>query len=144
MSKKKQDQEITLEVFRKMNEAEQQALPSKDYMRLLSEQQEADQTAANLKEAEQIKAKHYKAIGGRGVFLLEVGDARAWLRNVDRKLLSMLTASASDPIEQCELLIDNLWLEGDERLKNDDDFFLGAVNQLKQLMHVKTGSLKKF
>lgn len=143
MSKKKNDQEITLEQFNKMSEAEQQALPSEKYLQLLAEQKAAERKRADLAESAKIKEKHYKAIGGRKVFLIEVDDARAWLRSVDRKLMSMI-AAITDPIEQAEVLLENLWLEGDERLKTDDEYFLGAVNQLKSLIHVKLGNLKEF
>lgn len=145
MSKKNQSEnkEITLDDFIKMTEVEQQGLPSEKYLQLLSEQKEAEKRRADLKEAEQIKAKHYKAVGGRKIFLIEVDDAKAWLKSIDRKLMSMI-ASVKDPIEQAEILLDNLWLEGDERLKNDDDYFLGACNQLQSLIHVKVGRLKEF
>lgn len=141
MSKKKK--EISLDQFLKMSEAEQQALPSEQYMQLLSEKKEHEKHQADLKEMEQIKAKYYEKIGGRPIFLIEVDGARAWLKSIDRKLMSMISGE-TDKIEQLEMLLENLWLEGDNRLKNDDDFFFGAIAQLRQIMQVKAGYLKKF
>ena len=139
----KETQPISLDKFLKMTEEDQQKLSTEEYVRLTSEKHEHETLQANLKEAEKIKAEHYKKIGGRAIFLLEVDGVRAWLTSVDRKLMSMV-ASVTDPIEQAEVLLENLWITGDERLKNDDEYFLGAINQLKSLMHVKVGALKKF
>jgi hypothetical protein len=40
-------------------------------------------------------------------------------------------------------LLNQLWLDGDEEIKTDDDLFLAACSQLDDLMRVKEAEIKK-
>lgn len=127
---------ITLEMFLKMSEAEQQALPSKQYLQLLAEKEDAEDAAFAATLKTKYKVPH--------VYVLKVEDAKGYVKGVDRSIMSMVMATGKGAIEQCETLLENIWLEGDSRLKDDDEYFLGAINQLKAMMYVKVGSLKKY
>lgn len=135
--------EPTLAEFEQMSVEEKKELSQSIRESLEQQKAMADKAIADVAEAEAIKKK-YPEKTKRGVFLLQVGDARAWLKNIDRTVIAMVTATADDPIESTELVLENLWLEGDERLKDDDDYFIPAIQQLKGLMRIQTGSLKKF
>lgn len=131
------DPAIPLGEFARMDQETHDKLPTHIYLKLQADKVEAD----NKEAASAMKSKH-KVFN---VFLLEVDDARAWLKGMDRDIIKMVHATAGDdPIEAAELLLENLWLEGDERLKKDDDYFIPAVNQLKELMQLKTARLKKY
>ncbi len=69
--------------------------------------------------------------------------AVAYLKNPTRKIISMATAvGGKDPIKFGELILQNCWLGGDERIKTDDDLFLAANAVLGDLIKIKTATLK--
>lgn len=93
--------------------------------------------ALETKKAE-VKAKHPKA------HMLTVEGKYAFLQPMDRKVLSMAqTLGGLDDVKIVELLLDALWIEGDEEIKVDDDYFIPAISQIKDLMKVKTATLVK-
>lgn len=142
MSKAKK--EITLAEFEAMAEEQRNELSAADLARLSLEKKLSDQDKADKAEAEAMKIK-YKAKAPNGVFCLQVGDAKCWLMNMTRQLVSMVATSAgSDPVEAAELILENCWLEGDERIKEDDEYFLEAITLLQQLRTSKVGSIKKY
>ncbi|MEM6734480.1 MAG: hypothetical protein AAF620_00280 [Bacteroidota bacterium] len=101
-------------------------------------------------EAEKIKKKHRQS----KVYLIEVfGDEedekevyRAWIRKPNLQEFSAFTSMAakSEVIPGGKVIINSCFLEGDEEIKNDDDIFLGAVNQLEELLKVRSATIKKF
>lgn len=133
----------TLADFEAMTEEQKLELSAADLARLTKEKKEAEELAAEKAEAEAMKTKYTKS-APNGVFLLKVGDAKAWLKNMDRRLVSMVAAAGSDPVEAAELILENCWLEGDERIKTDDEYFLEAITQIQALRTSKIGSIKKF
>ncbi len=67
----------------------------------------------------------------------------AYLRTPSRKIISMATAvGGKDPIKFGELILQNCWLGGDERIKTDDDLFLAANAIIGDLIKIKTATLK--
>jgi hypothetical protein len=101
------------------------------------EQAAADLAAYNAKIAA-IKAKFPNC------FEITVGDKTAYLKGVDRKTISMATTIAGeDKVKICELILDACWIEGDEEIRDDDEYFLGAMAQIQGLISIKTSSLKK-
>ncbi|MDX9703932.1 MAG: hypothetical protein RBU23_12950 [Candidatus Auribacterota bacterium] len=66
-----------------------------------------------------------------------------YLRTPSRKIISMATAvGGKDPIKFGELILQNCWLGGDERIKTDDELFLAANAIIGDLIKIKTASLK--
>lgn len=85
-----------------------------------------------------VKAKHPKA------HLLKVDDKIAFLKPMSRQVLSMATTIGSgDEVRICELLLDACWIEGDEEIRTDDEYFIPAMGEIKLLMTVKKAELVK-
>lgn len=101
-------------------------------------------------KAEKIKAK-YKV---RKVYVItvqgEAGDSKAeyqaWIRRPDLKEFSMFTTmvAKNEVILGGKTVLNTCFLEGDREIVDDDDIFLGAVNQLEELMNVRSASIAKF
>jgi len=109
--------------------------------RLLDEQQ-----LNEFKERHKITAKQLADWSNqhRGTFTLKVGDKFAILRKPTRKDLSMMkTLSAGDEVYAKELLLDAVWLVGDEEMRTDEDYFLNAITVLDNLVEAKSVELKK-
>lgn len=51
--------------------------------------------------------------------------------------------SQGDDVAAKELLLDAVWLEGDERIRQDDDYFFNAFSLLDNLIEAKVSELKK-
>ena len=67
----------------------------------------------------------------------------AYLKTPSRKIISAATAiGGKDPIKFGELILQNCWLGGDERIKTDDTIFLSANAVIGDLIKIKTASLK--
>ena len=78
------------------------------------------------------------------VIVLKVGDKTAFLRKPDRKILGMARSlGEGDYIRINELILDAVWLEGDEEIRTDDDYFLNAIPSLEGMIDKKEVKLKK-
>lgn len=78
------------------------------------------------------------------VYQIECEGKVGYVRKPDRKVLGAAAVVGSkDPIKYNEVLLNNIWLGGDEELKNNDDYFLGVSAQLADLIEIKEVSLKK-
>lgn len=77
------------------------------------------------------------------VYLIEVEDKACVVRKPNRKDLSFAMLLKDDPIKFNETLLNNLWVDGDEELKTNDDYFLAVSSQLGELLQIKEASLKK-
>jgi hypothetical protein len=78
------------------------------------------------------------------VFEARIEDSVGYLKKPDRATIKAMAACAqSDPIRSSEILLENCWLGGDERIKTDDSKFLAVVGQLSQLVEIKSAELKK-
>ena len=76
---------------------------------------------------------------------ITVTTVKAYLKTPNRKVISMATAvGGKDPIRFGELILENCWLGGDERIKTDDDLFLSANAVLGNLIKIKTASIKNY
>jgi len=103
-----------------------------------------------LAQAEKIKKK-YKI---KKTFLIEVEDedsededawVKAWIRKPTLKEYSAFSKiSQNDNIGGLKVLLTNIFLEGDKRILEEDDFFLSAMTQLEQIISVQTSRIKKF
>lgn len=77
------------------------------------------------------------------IYLIEVEDKACVVRKPNRKDLSFVMLLKDDPIKFNETLLNNLWVDGDEELKTNDDYFLAVSSQLGELLQIKEASLKK-
>lgn len=77
------------------------------------------------------------------IYLIEVEDKACVVRKPNRKDLSFAMLLKDDPIKFNETLLNNLWVDGDEELKTNDDYFLAVSSQLGELLQIKEASLKK-
>ncbi len=68
----------------------------------------------------------------------------AFLKNPSRNIVSFYLAKIStDPVTAREVLLQNCWIEGDERLKTEDSLFYSTFPYLDSIMEVYEGVLKK-
>jgi len=89
-------------------------------------------------EIEALKQKH------KTVFELVVDDAVCYLRKPGRQDLSAASSlSNGDGLLFNEQILNDCWLAGDERIKNDDDYFLSASAKISGLLETKVAELKK-
>ena len=77
------------------------------------------------------------------IYLIEVEDKACVVRKPNRKDLSFAMLLKDDPIKFNETLLNNLWVDGDEELKTNDDYFLAVSSQLGELLQIKEATLKK-
>lgn len=78
------------------------------------------------------------------IFKLTVEDKVAYLKKANRKTLAFATSTASkDPMKFNEIILNNCWIEGDEEIKTEDSYFLGAMQKLAELIQVKEAELVK-
>ena len=70
-----------------------------------------------------------------------VGFLKKPTRNVTAKAMSLY--NLNKVLETGEYLLQNCWIDGDERLINDEDVSMAAAVQAKNLVEFKTGSLEK-
>jgi hypothetical protein len=86
-----------------------------------------------------LKAKH------GDLFLITVEDKAAIFKRPTRKALSYAAkAGEKDPLAFNEVIMRDTFIEGDKELMEDDGYFLGAANQIAEIVSVKTSSLEKF
>lgn len=90
------------------------------------------------KEIEDLKAKHGQ------LFMITVEDKACVLKKPTRKVLSMASSVASkDPMKFNEIILKNCWVDGDEEIIKDDDYFLGASQKIAEIIEFKEAELVK-
>lgn len=93
-------------------------------------------------EATKAQIEKWKKLHG-DVFRLEVGDKACYVKRPTRTQIAMITEMGTNQISEKELLLTEVWLDGDEEIKTDDAYFLGAIVELNGLIQIKAASLKK-
>lgn len=96
------------------------------------------------KRAEELKKTHNNVFA----VVVKVSDeeyAVAYLKKPSRQVLSAsMSLVEQDPIRSDEIILQGCWIEGDERIKTDDDLFFAVTPHLRKLMEFKTAELKKY
>lgn len=70
--------------------------------------------------------------------------AVGYVKKPNRKVLSAtISLIERDPVKATEILMENCWIAGFERIKTDDELFFGASAGMGDLIKVRTGALKK-
>jgi len=73
-----------------------------------------------------------------------VEDKIGLFKKPDRKIISMASAvAATDPLEYVATVAENCFVEGDRELLDQDDYFLGIVPVINELVETKTATLLK-
>lgn len=85
--------------------------------------------------------KEWKAKHGE-LFEITVEDKSCILHRPTRKDLSYASA-VKDPIKMSEVMLNALWLAGDEEIKEDDSLFLAAIQKMQEILEVKEAEIKK-
>ncbi len=78
-------------------------------------------------------------------FKIEFEDGKeVYLRKPKRKELGYAMSKVqTNPLGFAEVILQNCWLGGDEEVRDNDSYFLGASSQIDELMEVQQASLKK-
>jgi hypothetical protein len=78
------------------------------------------------------------------VFEVVIEDSVCYLKKPDRKTLSFATSFGDkDPMKFNEVMLENCWIAGDERIKTDDEYFFACIGEMEALIQVKEAQLKK-
>jgi hypothetical protein len=78
------------------------------------------------------------------LFKLEFEDKVAYLRKPDRATLkAAMSKVLTDPIGFAEVILKNCWLDGDEAIKKDEEYIMGAVSPLNNIVNARTAELVK-
>lgn len=85
--------------------------------------------------------KEWKAKHGE-LFEITVEDKSCILHRPTRKDLSYASA-VKDPIKMSEVMLNALWVGGDEEIKEDDSLFLAAIQKMQDILEVKEAEIKK-
>jgi hypothetical protein len=76
------------------------------------------------------------------VFKYEVDNKVCYLRPVDRNTYSLAASKvATSPAKFNEIVIEKIWLGGDEEIRKNDEYYFGLIDFAEELMNKKKGSL---
>jgi len=87
------------------------------------------------------QVKEWKAKHGE-LFEITVEDKSCILHRPTRKDLSYASA-VKDPVKMSEVMLNALWVAGDEEIKEDDSLFLAAIQKMQDILEVKEAEIKK-
>ncbi len=76
------------------------------------------------------------------VYRYTVDDKTCYLKSVSRELYARAATKVStSPAKFNEVIIEGVWLGGDEAIKNEDGLFFGLSDFVEQLMNKTKGEL---
>jgi hypothetical protein len=89
--------------------------------------------------------KGWKAANKNGIAEIESGEFKAYIRRPSRNDMRELSAQgkSTDPVTYTEIILDLLWLGGDEQIRTDDAIFFGAMDIVQDVLDVQSATLKK-
>lgn len=85
--------------------------------------------------------KEWKAKHGE-LLQIDVDGRSCILHTPTRKDLSYASV-VKDPMKVNEVLLNQLWVAGDEEIKTDDSLFLAVCNKMEEILKVKEATVKK-
>lgn len=89
--------------------------------------------------AEQIEG--WKKTYGK-VYAYKIEDKIAYLRPVDRNTYALAASKVTtSPAKFNEIIIENIWLGGDEDIRKVDSYYYGLIDYVEELMNKKKGTL---
>lgn len=76
---------------------------------------------------------------------LTVGDKVGYIHDPERKTLSraMNQIAQNNIVGGVETILENCWLGGDEAIKINDRYFMGAANIIDKLIQAESATLEK-
>jgi len=78
------------------------------------------------------------------IFEVVIDDAVCYLKKPDRKTLSFASSVGDkDPMKFNEIMLDNCWVAGAEKIKTDDSYFFACIEKMEVLIQVKQAEIKK-
>lgn len=90
------------------------------------------------KRIAELKAKY----AGRELYQITVEDRSCILRSPTRQDLSYASV-VKDPVKLSEVLLNQLWVDGDEEIKTDDSLFMAVSAKMEDVLKVKEAEIKK-
>ena len=87
-------------------------------------------------QIEEWKAKHGE------LFEITVEGKSCVLHRPTRRDLSYVSV-VKDPVKMSEVMLNQLWVAGDEEIKTQDDLFLAAIQKMQEVLEVKEAEIKK-
>ena len=87
-------------------------------------------------QIEEWKAKHGE------LFEITVEGKSCVLPRPTRQNLSYVSV-LTDPVKMTEVMLNQLWVAGDEEIKTRDDLFLAASQKMQEVLEVKEAEIKK-
>lgn len=78
------------------------------------------------------------------LFAYEVEDRVAYLKSVDRNVYALAASKIRDagPAKFNEVVVENIWVGGDETIRQDDRYYFGLIDFVEELMAKKKGILR--
>lgn len=86
----------------------------------------------------ELKAKY----PGKELYLVTVDGKSCILRSPGRQDLSYASV-VKDPIKLNEVLLNQLWVAGDEEIKTDDSLFMAVCAKMEDVLRIKEAEIKK-
>ena len=77
-------------------------------------------------------------------FHIEIEDRICYLKKPTRQTLSFASQVGSDPMKFNEVILKNCWIDGDEDIMTNDNYFLAASSKLDQVIEFKKAELVKY
>jgi hypothetical protein len=72
-------------------------------------------------------------------------EVSAWVRKPSFENMNAFSAiGQSQPIKAMQVLLNTIWLEGDEIIRTDIECFMSVMPQLHELVKVRHSDLEKF
>lgn len=68
---------------------------------------------------------------------------KGYMRKPTRDEMRELTSKQTDPVTYTEIVLDTLWLGGDEQIKTDDEAFYSVMPTVQSVLDIKSSELKK-
>lgn len=88
------------------------------------------------KRIEELKAKH------GDIYQITIDEYSCILRKPNRRDLSYI-AAVKNPMQMNETLMKQLWVDGDDIIMQNDEYFLSAVQKLNELFVIREAEIKK-
>lgn len=90
-------------------------------------------------QIEALKAQHKVDF----VHEIECEGLYGYLKPMDRQTAAKASAMQSNPVRSNEAILNGLWIGGDDKLKNEDRYFLSVQAQLSPLLEGKLVTITK-
>lgn len=106
-------------------------------------EQQNNVTATSIGKVTAAEIQQWKAKYGK-VFRYSVDGKECYLRPVDRNLYSLAASKIStSPAKFNEIVIDGIWLGGDDELRKEESYYFGLIDFVEEFMAKKKGSLQE-